>query len=137
LRYTAEVAWQTLKKTPVHLHVKFGNESSNNLSAKNIQINPSTALMGIRIDLNDNLKKSATNFAKIDADELAAGKLSRLESVHISDGTVIKKLGELKLDSSTKWELIVELRGSNRFVVKPAITKGDLVLSVVPAKKMI
>lgn len=89
--------------------------------------------MEIRIDLNHNLKKKNSS-TQTDADELAAGKLTRLKSVHISDGTVIKKLGELGLDYSTQWELIVELRGPTRFAVTPAITNGDLVLSVVPAK---
>jgi hypothetical protein len=129
LRYTAGVPWQTLKKTPVALYVEFG-DFSNNLSATNVQINTTERLTEIRIDLNRNLGK--TGFGAIDAEALAKGKLSRLKAVHLSDGTVIKRIEGMGLDFSRTWEMIIELNGSNRFAVTPGITAGSLVLSVVP-----
>lgn len=129
----ADEHWWPLLKGSAIIYVGYGGTFTH-LSATDFQMRKGPPVT-IALDLNGNLRtRNKRSNMYIDAKALAAGDIRRLTRVELPSGG--KFLSHLRRyldhadDTSTPWNLIVNLEGEYRFTVEPEWREIDLVLLV-------
>jgi hypothetical protein len=128
------VSRTSLKKGRANLYIAYAGTFTNNLYAHETCIRTQPSIE-ISFDLNPNLRKSKATNPYVDARQLAEGKITRLERVHIDDHHIAEQLRDaafgLVSNVPEDWTLTIELEGRHSFRVRPKLGADSLVLSVV------
>jgi hypothetical protein len=115
------MAWISLKRAAVSLHVGYAATYSNNLSAHNARVRTEPEFE-LALDLNPNLKtRNRETNTYLDARELADGAISSLTVVQLDDEYLLERLATVieLANRPSEWTLTIELSGSHRFRVRP------------------